>query len=110
MLSRVKLIAEPWDLGEDGYQLGNFPSPWREWNGKYRDTIRDFWRGERAVKGEFAARICGSHDVFSHTHRSAMASINFVTCHDGFSLHDLVSYNEKHNEANGEDESRRRTA
>ena len=103
VLSRVKLIAEPWDLGEHGYQLGNFPAPWREWNGKYRDSIRDFWRGEQAAKGEFAARICGSHDLFSHTHRSALASINFVTCHDGFSLHDLVSYNEKHNQANGED-------
>ncbi len=103
VLSRVKLIAEPWDLGDGGYQLGHFPAPWREWNGKYRDSVRDFWRGERSAKGEFAARICGSHDLFGHNHRNAMASINLVTCHDGFPLHDLVSYNEKHNEANGEE-------
>jgi glycogen operon protein len=103
VLSQVKLIAEPWDLGEGGYQLGNFPAPWREWNGTFRDTMRDFWRGEPTSKGEFAERYCGSHDLFSARHRGVLASVNFVTCHDGFSLHDLVSYNHKHNLDNGED-------
>ncbi len=96
------MIAEPWDLGEHGYQLGNFMPLWREWNGKYRDTVRDYWRCERAAKGDFAARISGSHDVFSHSRRDPSASINFVTCHDGFSLTDLVSYHHKRNDANGE--------
>ncbi len=102
ILSRVKLIAEPWDLGDNGYQLGNFPPPWREWNGRYRDTIRDFWRGEPTAKGEFATRLSGSQDLYPRDRRP-LASVNFITCHDGFSLQDLVSYNQKHNEANGED-------
>jgi glycogen operon protein len=99
----VKLIAEPWDVGEGGYQVGNFPALWTEWNGKYRDTVRDFWRGEDATVGEFASRITGSSDLYQHSGRRPVASINFVTAHDGFTLTDLVSYNEKHNEANGED-------
>jgi isoamylase len=98
----VKLIAEPWDVGEGGYQVGNFPALWTEWNGKYRDTVRDFWRGEDATVGEFASRITGSSDLYQHSGRRPVASINFVTAHDGFTLNDLVSYNEKHNEANGE--------
>src|SRR6266536_2321804 len=101
-VSQVKLIAEPWDVGPGGYQVGNFPPLWTEWNGKYRDTVRDFWRGEPATLGEFAARITGSADLYEHSGRRPVASINFVTAHDGFTLHDLVSYNEKHNEANGE--------
>ncbi len=101
-VSQVKLIAEPWDVGPGGYQVGNFPPQWTEWNGKYRDTVRDFWRGEPATLGEFAARITGSPDLYEHSGRRPAASINFVTAHDGFTLHDLVSYNEKHNEANGE--------
>jgi glycogen operon protein len=100
---QVKLIAEPWDVGTGGYQVGNFPPLWTEWNGKYRDTIRDFWRGEPATLGEFAARLTGSADLYEHSARRPVASINFVTAHDGFTLADLVSYNEKHNEANGED-------
>ncbi len=103
VLQRVKLIAEPWDLGEGGYQVGNFPPGWSEWNGKYRDTVRDFWRGQDRTLGELAFRITGSSDLYSSTGRRPHASINFVTCHDGFTLRDLVSYNEKHNEANGED-------
>ncbi len=103
VVSQVKLIAEPWDVGPGGYQVGNFPPQWTEWNGKYRDTVRDFWRGEPATIGEFAARLTGSADLYEHSGRRPVASINFVTCHDGFTLHDLVSYNEKHNEANGED-------
>jgi len=103
IVSQVKLIAEPWDLGPGGYQVGNFPPQWTEWNGKYRDTVRDFWRGESATLGEFASRITGSSDLYEHTGRRPAASINFVTAHDGFTLHDLVSYNGKHNEANGED-------
>jgi glycogen operon protein len=103
VVSQVKLIAEPWDVGEGGYQVGNFPALWTEWNGKYRDTVRDFWRGEDATVGEFASRITGSSDLYQHSGRRPVASINFVTAHDGFTLHDLVSYNEKHNEANGED-------
>ena len=101
-VSQVKLIAEPWDVGPGGYQVGNFPPQWTEWNGKFRDTVRDFWRGEPATLGEFAARISGSPDLYEHSSRRPVASINFVTCHDGFTLTDLVSYNEKHNEANGE--------
>ncbi|GLY15946.1 glycogen operon protein GlgX homolog [Kineosporia sp. NBRC 101677] len=102
-VSQVKLIAEPWDVGPGGYQVGNFPPQWTEWNGKYRDTVRDFWRGEPATLGEFAARITGSADLYEHSARRPVASVNFVTAHDGFTLRDLVSYNEKHNEANGED-------
>jgi isoamylase len=103
VISQVKLIAEPWDVGEGGYQVGNFPGLWREWNGKYRDTVRDYWRGEPATLGEFASRLTGSSDLYEETGRRPSASINFVTCHDGFTLADLVSYNEKHNEANGDD-------
>ncbi len=103
VVSQVKLIAEPWDVGPGGYQVGNFPPQWTEWNGKYRDTVRDFWRGEPATLGEFASRITGSEDLYEHSGRRPVASINFVTAHDGFTLADLVSYNEKHNEANGED-------
>jgi len=101
-ISQVKLIAEPWDLGDGGYQVGGFPPLWTEWNGKYRDTVRDFWRGEDAKLPEFASRITGSSDLYEHTGRRPVASINFITAHDGFTLNDLVSYNEKHNEANGE--------
>jgi isoamylase len=101
-VSQVKLIAEPWDVGPGGYQVGNFPPQWTEWNGQFRDTVRDFWRGEPATLGEFAARITGSPDLYEHSSRRPVASINFVTAHDGFTLRDLVSYNEKHNEANGE--------
>lgn len=100
-VSQVKLIAEPWDVGEGGYQVGNFPALWKEWNGKYRDTVRDFWRGEPATLGEFASRLTGSSDLYAG--RRPSASINFVTAHDGFTLRDLVSYNEKQNDANGED-------
>jgi glycogen operon protein len=103
VISQVKLIAEPWDIGEGGYQVGNFPGLWTEWNGKYRDTVRDYWRGEPATLGEFASRLTGSSDLYEATGRRPSASINFVTCHDGFTLMDLVSYNEKHNQANGED-------
>jgi isoamylase len=102
VLSQVKLIAEPWDLGEGGYQVGNFPRQWSEWNGKYRDTVRDYWRGVDQKLAEFATRLTGSSDLYRPGRRSPIASINFVTAHDGFTLHDLVSYNEKHNEANGE--------
>jgi isoamylase len=101
-VSQVKLIAEPWDVGPGGYQVGNFPPQWTEWNGKYRDTVRDFWRGEPATLDEFAYRLSGSADLYEHTSRRPVASINFVTAHDGFTLRDLVSYNEKRNEANGE--------
>ncbi|MFS0852989.1 glycogen debranching protein GlgX [Microbacterium sp. 179-I 3D4 NHS] len=103
IVSQVKLIAEPWDVGPGGYQVGNFPPQWTEWNGKYRDTVRDFWRGEPQALGEFASRLTGSADLYEHDGRRPVASINFVTAHDGFTLRDLVSYNEKHNEANGED-------
>ncbi|MFI6095290.1 glycogen debranching protein GlgX [Lentzea sp. NPDC051213] len=103
VVSQVKLIAEPWDVGPGGYQVGNFPPLWTEWNGQYRDTVRDFWRGEPATLGEFASRITGSSDLYQDDGRRPYASINFVTAHDGFTLNDLVSYNEKHNEANGED-------
>ena len=103
IVSQVKLIAEPWDIGPGGYQVGNFPPQWSEWNGKYRDTMRDFWRGEPATLGEFASRLTGSADLYERSGRRPVASINFFTAHDGFTLRDLVSYNEKHNEANGED-------
>jgi glycogen operon protein len=103
IISQVKLIAEPWDVGEGGYQVGNFPPVWTEWNGKYRDCVRDFWRGEDQTLGEFAARFTGSSDLYENTSRLPYASINFITAHDGFTLNDLVSYNEKHNEANGEE-------
>jgi isoamylase len=103
VISQVKLIAEPWDVGEGGYQIGNFPPLWSEWNGKYRDCVRDFWRGEDQTLAEFAFRLTGSSDLYESTTRRPSASINFITAHDGFTLHDLVSYNEKHNEANGED-------
>jgi glycogen operon protein len=103
VISRVKLIAEPWDVGEGGYQVGNFPPGWSEWNGKYRDTVRDFWRGAERTLGELAARLTGSSDLYSQTGRRPYASINFVTSHDGFSLRDLVSFDRKHNEHNGED-------
>jgi isoamylase len=102
IVSQVKLIAEPWDVGEGGYQVGNFPPQWSEWNGRYRDTIRDFWRGEPATLAEFGYRFTGSSDLYQADSRRPTASINFVTAHDGFTLADLVSYNEKHNEANGE--------
>ncbi|MEX0426042.1 glycogen debranching protein GlgX [Nocardioides sp. DS6] len=102
VVSQVKLIAEPWDVGPGGYQVGGFPPLWTEWNGKFRDTVRDFWRGEPNL-GEFASRLAGSSDLYEHSGRRPFASINFVTAHDGFTLCDLVSYNDKHNEANGED-------
>ncbi|CAM3854997.1 glycogen debranching protein GlgX [Nocardiopsis gilva] len=102
VISQVKLIAEPWDVGPGGYQVGNFPPLWTEWNGKYRDTVRDFWRGQ-AVVPEFASRLAGSSDLYQNDGRRPVASINFVTCHDGFTLADLVSYDRKHNELNGED-------
>ncbi|MEU4162035.1 glycogen debranching protein GlgX [Actinoplanes sp. NPDC026670] len=102
VVSQVKLIAEPWDVGDGGYQVGGFPPNWTEWNGKYRDSVRDFWRGEPASLGEFASRFTGSSDLYQDDGRRPIASINFVTAHDGFTLHDLVSYNEKHNDANGE--------
>jgi isoamylase len=103
VVSRVKLIAEPWDIGEGGYQVGNFPALWSEWNGRYRDTVRDFWRSQPASLGEFGSRFTGSSDLYQSDTRRPTASINFVTCHDGFTMADLVSHNEKHNEANGED-------
>ena len=103
VLSRVKLIAEPWDLGEGGYQVGNFPVGWTEWNGRYRDTVRDYWRGEGGLIDELGFRLTGSSDLYGASGRSPRASVNFVTCHDGFTLHDLVAYNDKHNEANLED-------
>jgi glycogen operon protein len=103
VISQVKLIAEPWDVGEGGYQVGNFPPVWTEWNGKYRDCVRDFWRGEDQTMGEFAARFTGSSDLYENTSRLPYASINFITAHDGFPLHDLVSYNDKHNMDNGEE-------
>ncbi|WP_340374066.1 glycogen debranching protein GlgX [Streptomyces sp. SS7] len=102
VISRVKLIAEPWDVGEGGYQVGNFPPLWSEWNGRYRDAVRDFWRAEPHSLGEFASRLTGSSDLYAHTRRRPRASVNFVTAHDGFTLRDLVSYNHKHNQANGE--------
>ncbi|MDC0833618.1 glycogen debranching protein GlgX [Geitlerinema sp. CS-897] len=103
VLSKVKLIAEPWDIADGGYQVGKFPLLWSEWNGRYRDTVRDFWRGEEGTLAEFAYRLTGSSDLYEFNGRRPSASINFITAHDGFTLNDLVSYNEKHNEANGED-------
>jgi glycogen operon protein len=103
VVSQVKLIAEPWDVGEGGYQVGNFPPLWSEWNGKYRDTVRDFWRGSPGTIGDFASRITGSSDLYQDDGRRPVASVNFITAHDGFTLTDLVSYDTKHNEANGED-------
>jgi len=102
VVSQAKLIAEPWDVGPGGYQVGNFPPSWTEWNGKYRDTVRDYWRAEPGSLAEFAARLSGSSDLYESDGRAPYASINFVTAHDGFTLRDLASYNEKHNEANGE--------
>lgn len=102
IISQVKLIAEPWDLGEGGYQVGNFPALWSEWNGKYRDCVRRFWKGDGGMVSEFATRFLGSSDLYEWSSRKPHASINFVTCHDGFTLNDLVSYDHKHNEANGE--------
>ncbi|MFC8276044.1 glycogen debranching protein GlgX [Streptomyces sp. NPDC057271] len=102
VVSQVKLIAEPWDVGEGGYQVGNFPPLWTEWNGKYRDCVRDLWRGEPRTLAEFASRLTGSSDLYQDDGRRPLASVNFVTCHDGFTLRDLVSYDGKHNEANGE--------
>jgi glycogen operon protein len=103
VLQRTKLIAEPWDLGISGYQVGAFPRGWSEWNGKYRDCVRRFWRGDPGQLPELAARLAGSSDVFGHNGRGPAASVNFVTCHDGFTLADLTSYERKHNEANGEE-------
>lgn len=102
IISQVKLIAEPWDIGEGGYQVGKFPQGWGEWNGKYRDCVRDYWRGEHSTLAEFAQRFTGSADLYKDDFRNPTASINFITAHDGFTLNDLVTYNEKHNEANGE--------
>jgi isoamylase len=102
VVSQVKLIAEPWDVGQGGYQVGKFPPLWSEWNGKYRDTVRDFWRGRAATMPEFASRLTGSSDLYETSARRPVASVNFVTCHDGFTLRDLVSYDRKHNEANGD--------
>jgi len=102
IVSQAKLIAEPWDLGPGGYQVGRFPIGWAEWNGKYRDTLRQFWRGDSGVVGDLASRLSGSSDLYETGGRTPLASVNFVTCHDGFTLQDLVSYESKHNEANGE--------
>ena len=101
VLAPVKMIAEPWDMA--GYQLGGFPARWSEWNGKYRDTVRDFWRGVDGTIGELGLRLTGSGDIYSSDRRTPTASINFVTAHDGFTLADLTAYNDKHNDANGED-------
>jgi glycogen operon protein len=103
VLSRVKLIAEPWDVGDGGYQVGNFPVLWTEWNGRYRDGVRRYWRGDQSQAADFCYRLTGSSDLYQADGRRPNASINFVTCHDGFTLRDLVTYGEKHNEANGED-------
>src|SRR5690606_1700904 len=103
VISRVKLIAEPWDVGERGYQVGNFPVLWAEWNGRYRDTVRAYWRGDPGTVAELGYRLTGSSDLYESDGRRPHASINFITAHDGFTLHDLVSYNHKHNEVNGED-------
>ncbi|MEJ6023054.1 glycogen debranching protein GlgX [Ramlibacter sp. PS4R-6] len=103
VLKKVKLIAEPWDVGPGGYQVGGFPQGWSEWNGRYRDSVRDFWRGEGGAVADFAARLCGSADIYGPSRRTPCASVNLVTVHDGFTLHDLVSYNHKHNESNAED-------
>ena len=103
IISQLKLIAEPWDLGEGGYQVGNFPVLWAEWNGKFRDSVRKFWRGDESQVSELAYRLSGSSDLYKDNGKLPSSSINFVTAHDGFTLHDLVSYNEKHNEDNLED-------
>ena len=103
VLSSVKLIAEPWDIGPGGYQVGGFPPGWAEWNDRYRDTVRSYWKGDEGKLADFAARISGSGDLFNRRGRKPWASVNFVTAHDGFTLNDLVSYNDKHNEANGEE-------
>ena len=103
ILSRVKLIAEPWDVGDGGYQVGNFPVLWTEWNGKYRDAVRRYWKGDDALAADLGFRLTGSSDLYEHNGRRPSASINFVTAHDGFTLRDLVSYGKKHNQANGED-------
>src|SRR5213076_2263090 len=102
VISQVKLIAEPWDVRPGGYQVGNFPVLWTEWNGKYRDTVRRFWKGDGSTTAELATRLCGSSDLYEDDGRKPYASINFITAHDGFTLQDLVSYEQKHNEANGE--------
>src|SRR5208283_595926 len=102
VISQVKLIAEPWDVGEGGYQVGKFPVLWAEWNGKYRDTVRRYWKSEEGTLSDLAYRLTGSSDLYQHDGRRPYASINFVTAHDGFTLRDLVSYNDKHNQANGE--------
>ena len=102
VVSQVKLIAEPWDVGEGGYQVGNFPALWSEWNGKFRDSVRDYWRGADQTLGEFAHRLSGSPDLYASNGRRPLASVNFIAAHDGFTLRDLVSYNDKHNHANGE--------
>ena len=103
VISRVKLIAEPWDVGHDGYHVGNFPVLWAEWNGRYRDTVRRYWKGDDAQAADLAFRLCGSSDLYRHNGKRPYASINFLTSHDGFTLNDLVSYNDKHNEENGEE-------
>jgi len=103
VVGQVKLISEPWDVGPGGYQVGNFPPNWTEWNGKYRDTVRRFWKGDGSTVAEFATRLSGSSDLYEQNGRLPYASINFVTCHDGFTLRDLVSFNDKHNDANGEE-------
>jgi isoamylase len=103
VISQVKLLAEPWDLGEGGYQVGKFPPGWAEWNGRYRDCVRDYWRGEESQISEFAERFVGSSDLYREARRGLKASINFLTAHDGFTLNDLVSYNERHNHANNEE-------
>jgi isoamylase len=103
VMAGLKLIAEPWDLGPDGYQLGNFPPGWAEWNGQYRDTVRRFWKGDQGLVADLASRLAGSSDIFGYRGRRPCASINFITAHDGFTLHDLVSYNQKHNAGNGEE-------
>ena len=102
-MAQVKLIAEPWDVGPFGYQLGNFPPGWAEWNGQYRDGVRRFWKGDKGLVAEMASRLAGSSDIFGYRGRRPWASINFITAHDGYTLQDLVSYEQKHNEANGED-------
>jgi isoamylase len=102
VLSRVKLIAEPWDLGEGGYQVGNFPVGWTEWNAKYRDALRAYWKGEGGLIGDLAYRLTGSSDLYAHNGRRPYASINFITAHDGYTLQDIVSFEQKHNQANGE--------
>ena len=107
VLAHVKFIAEPWDVGPGGYQLGHFPAGWSEWNDRYRDTVRAYWRGDAPLLGTFAERLAGSSDLFRHHARKPTASLNFVAAHDGFTLHDTVSYNDRHNEANLENGMRR---